>query len=303
MNGQRYQPGTLIITRTGNEVLQSKFDQIVKDEAGKLEISLTPVSTGFVSNGSDFGSSNVRYMKAPKVAVLAGEGISANSFGEVWHYFEQQIGYPVTVIKHSYVNNVPMHEFDVLILPSGSYTNIYNDRAFNSLKEWIQAGGKLIALENAASFLAGKPDIALKKKTAPAKAQTPKNPYDTLQTYANREREGINEEVLGSVHKVSLDPSHPLAFGYSGTHYALLREASGYEFLKTGWNVGILKKDGYVSGFVGKKVKNNLQDALILGVQELGKGQIVYMADSPLFRGFWHSGKLLFGNAVFLVGN
>lgn len=303
INGQRFQPGTLIITRTGNEVLQNKFDQTVLEQASKHGITLMPVSTGFVNTGSDFGSRNVRYIKTPKVAVLAGEGISAYSFGEVWHYFEQQIGYPVTVLKTSYLANVPMHEFDVLILPSGSYGNIYNDRAFTSLKDWVRGGGKLIALESATSFLAGKPDIALKKKTPAAKAETVKNPYDTLQTYANRERESINEEVLGSVHKVSLDPSHPLAFGYSGTHYVLLREAPGYEFLKTGWNVGILKKDGYVSGFVGRKAKGNLQDALILGVQELGKGQIIYMADSPLFRGFWHSGKLLFGNAVFLVGN
>ena len=42
--------------------------------------------------------------------------------------------------------------------------------------------------------------------------------------------------------------------------------------------------------------------ALILGTQELGRGQIIYLADNPLFRGFWQNGKLLFGNAVFLVG-
>jgi hypothetical protein len=28
----------------------------------------------------------------------------------------------------------------------------------------------------------------------------------------------------------------------------------------------------------------------------------VYMADDPLFRSFWENGKLLFCNAVFLVG-
>jgi hypothetical protein len=28
----------------------------------------------------------------------------------------------------------------------------------------------------------------------------------------------------------------------------------------------------------------------------------VYIVDNPLFRGFWHAGKLLFANAVFVVG-
>jgi hypothetical protein len=306
VEGQTYQPGTLIITRTGNEALGERFDKIVTEQANKLNIALTPVSTGFVTKGSDFGSHSVRPVKAPRVAVLAGDGISSSAFGEVWHYFEQQIHYPITVIRTSYFNSVPLTNFDVLILPAGSYTTVFNDRTVNSLKEWVRAGGKLIALESAASFLAGKPDFALaKKKPAQAAAMKDKttNPYDTLPAYGNRERESINAEVLGSVYRVSLDKSHPLAFGYDGTYFALLREAPGYEFLKDGWNVGILKKDGYISGYVGKKARPNLQDALILGVQDLGKGHIIYMADNPLFRGFWQSGKLLFGNAVFLVGN
>ena len=40
-----------------------------------------------------------------------------------------------------------------------------------------------------------------------------------------------------------------------------------------------------------------------MGVQELGRGSVVYLADDPLFRGFWYNGKLLFSNAVFMVGN
>jgi hypothetical protein len=306
VNGQTFQPGTLIITRTGNEAMGDKFDQLVTEQAKKLNITLTQVSTGFVTKGSDFGSYSVRAIKAPKVAVLAGENISSSAFGEVWHYFEQQIGYPVTVLRTGYFNSVPLSQFDVLILPAGSYNNVFNDRTVTNLKEWVRAGGKLIAMESAASFLAGKPDIALtKKKPVQAAAMKDKisSPYDTLAAYGNREREQINEEVLGSVYRVSLDKTHPLSFGYDGTYFALLREAPGYEFLKTGWNVGILKKDGYISGYVGKKAKPNLQDALILGVQDLGKGNIIYMADNPLFRGFWQSGKLLFGNAVFLVGN
>ncbi|MDO1447916.1 M14 family zinc carboxypeptidase [Rhodocytophaga aerolata] len=306
VNRQTFQPGSLIITRTGNEALGDTFDKLVTEQAATFKITLTPVSSGFVTKGSDFGSYSVRGIKAPKVAVLAGEGISSSAFGEVWHYFEQQIGYPITVIRTSYFNTVPLSEFDVLILPAGSYNSFFNDRSVAGLKEWVRAGGKLIAMESAASFLAGKSDIALAKKKATQVAaikDKTATPYDTLAIYGNREREQINEEVLGSVYRITLDKTHPLAFGYNGTYFALLREAPGYEFMKSGWNVGILKKDGYISGYVGKKARPNLQDALILGVQDLGKGTIIYMADNPLFRGFWQSGKLLFGNAVFLVGN
>jgi len=28
---------------------------------------------------------------------------------------------------------------------------------------------------------------------------------------------------------------------------------------------------------------------------------VVYMADNPLFRGFWENGKLFFANAIFMA--
>jgi hypothetical protein len=75
-----------------------------------------------------------------------------------------------------------------------------------------------------------------------------------------------------------------------------------YEFLKDGWNVGVFKKDNYVSGFAGAKVKAQLKDGLLFGVKEAGSGSVVLLADNPLFRQFWEGGKLLFCNAVFLIG-
>ena len=72
--------------------------------------------------------------------------------------------------------------------------------------------------------------------------------------------------------------------------------------MKDGWNVGVVKKDSYVAGFSGYKVKNKLKDGMLFGVEEMGAGHVVFMADNPLFRMFWENGKLLFCNAVFLIG-
>ncbi len=80
-----------------------------------------------------------------------------------------------------------------------------------------------------------------------------------------------------------------------------MQETHNFDLLKEGWNVGYLKADNYVAGFVGKNAKDKLKTTLSLGVQSLGRGTVVYLADDPLFRGFWYGGKLLFGNAVFMV--
>jgi hypothetical protein len=94
-----------------------------------------------------------------------------------------------------------------------------------------------------------------------------------------------------------------LAFGYGSTYYALIRDTVNYQFLgQGGWNVGVLKKNNYSSGFTGSKARRKLTDTLVLGTQDMGRGQVVYLADNPLFRAFWQGGKLLFGNAIFFVG-
>ncbi|HYE54706.1 MAG TPA: hypothetical protein VD996_07680, partial [Chitinophagaceae bacterium] len=69
-----------------------------------------------------------------------------------------------------------------------------------------------------------------------------------------------------------------------------------------GWNVGVLKKDAHVSGFAGVKTKEKLRDGLLFGVSDMGRGNVVYLADAVLFRSFWENGKLMLCNAVFLVG-
>ena len=76
-----------------------------------------------------------------------------------------------------------------------------------------------------------------------------------------------------------------------------------YAFLTRGWNVGTTQdSSSVVSGFVGYKAKENLRESMVFGVENMGRGRVIYLADNPLFRAFWYNGKLLFGNAVFIVG-
>ena len=304
--GQKYTPGTLIITRTGNEALGAQFDQLVRAHADSAGTVVRAVKSGFSTTGHDLGSGSVHFVKQPTVAVVAGPGIDATAFGEVWHFFEQQLGYPITVLGTDYLSRVNMNKIDVLILPDGTYTDIYPTAALESLKGWVRNGGKLIAMEGAMKFLANKKDFLLKAKTADSvalKKAEVTNPYLPLRRYGTADRENTENQALGSIYQVQLDNTHPLAFGYGGTYPALIRTPLSYKFLgKGGWNVGVIKKNGYYAGFSGNKARKELVDTFVLGEQDLGRGQVIYLGDNPLFRAFWQSGKLLFGNAVFLVG-
>lgn len=107
--------------------------------------------------------------------------------------------------------------------------------------------------------------------------------------------------IPGAIYKVELDNTHPLAFGYPGFYYTLKQDGNIYEYIKDGWNVGTVSKTDYVAGFVGSKLKPKLKNGVIFGVQEIGNGAVVYLADDVLFRSFWENGKLLFTNAVFIA--
>ncbi|HRP34207.1 MAG TPA: zinc carboxypeptidase, partial [Agriterribacter sp.] len=194
------------------------------------------------------------------------------------------------------------NDFDVLILSDGNFPFL-NDKDFVELRQWISGGGKIIAMENAVAQLAGLNNGGIKFKKDDAEQTAGKaNDYSALKKFGDHERESISATTPGSIFRIQLDNSHPLAFGYPDYYYSLKMDDHAYQFSDDGWNVGIIKKDNLVSGFVGSTLKKKLIDGLVFGVQDIGKGNIVYLANNLLFRNFWQNGKLMFCNALFLVG-
>ena len=173
----------------------------------------------------------------------------------------------------------------------------------DKLQRWVHEGGKLILMENAISHLVGKNGFAI-KNLHEDKSDTAKNNAELLKNYGNRDRDAIRSNVPGSIFKVDMDNTHPLGYGLDKFYFTLKLNDVLYKYLgEEGWNVGVIKKNAYVAGFVGQKATEKIKDGLLFGVQNWGNGTIVYLTDDPLFRSFWENGKLLFGNAVFRVGN
>jgi hypothetical protein len=299
-----FNKGSLLITRAGNTRLNLPLESILQTEAAKADIHVTELNSGFVDSGFDLGSYRMHGIRAPKICMITGAG-DPSVTGEIWHFFEQELDYPITLINFGDVDWMNWKDFDVCILADGDY-RFLNDRSSQDLiRNWIRQGGRLIAIGNSVEQLA-KTDWSIKYKDAPQKndtSKTGKNEYADLKMFGRRERDQLEYGTPGSIYKVDLDNSHPLAYGYPNFYYTLKQDSIVYQFLKEGsWNVGYIKKDDYVSGFTGVKAKERLKDGLIFGVEPMGRGQVIYMADDPLFREFWENGKLMFCNAVFFVG-
>ena len=297
--GTSFDKGTLIILRNDNRNLD--FDAKLISIANKYQRNLTAVSTGFSETGVDFGSYSVKPIKKQKIAVISGKATSSLSFGEVWHFFETQLQYPITNINSSDFSRTNLSTYDVLILPSGNYSDMLNKKTLTKVKKWTRAGGTVLAIGNALQSFADTDDFALKTKKSEEKKDSIS---DNLTLFSDRERESVTDLITGSIFKGTLDNSHPLAFGYGKNYFSLKLSGTSYSYLKEGYNVGYFNEETKnVSGYAGSKASKEVPKSLLFGEEPMENGSIIYMVDNPLFRSFWENGKLFVANAVFLLNS
>lgn len=301
IDGRKFDPGTMVILKNSgpdNAAVTAAMDSV----RNKFDIDIYTMSSGMVEEGYDTGSEMVRPVKAPRIVLFCGEGTSSLAVGEVWFHIDKELAYPVSLVNTEDFNRIRWPETDVVIMPEGGYNFLKDNQKAAGLENWIRQGGKLIAMEGAIDELTSQKWITIKKRENP-KDTTDKNVYRHLKKYSERERDYLSQTSPGAIYKVDLDNSHPLAFGYPDFYYSLKQGSTFYEYFKgNGWNVGTIKAEPQPVGFVGSRMLPQFRNALIFGVQELGRGQIVFLGDDVLFRNFWENGKLMFDNALFLSG-
>ncbi|QNK62745.1 zinc carboxypeptidase [Pedobacter sp. PAMC26386] len=291
VGGKVHQAGSLLIYRAENEKVSKLIESDMIAISKKLNKSFLPILNSYVEKGKDFGSSVYPLLPVPKVSMVTGADISSQSAGEVWHFFEQELHYPLSIISEQGIGNLNITTTNVLILPDGTYMR----RNMEKLEDWINLGGKVILMEEAISSVAGVKPFDIKKKEMPAAKEV------FSRTYKEKDRDNSADAIPGAIYKVTLDRSHPFSIGLGEVYYTLKTDDKIYDPLQKGWNVGILRQDAYVTGIAGKNVQEKLSQGMLFGVQPAGKGNIVYLAGDLLFRSFWESGKQLFVNTVFLV--
>lgn len=304
IEGKSFDRGAIVVTRRTNEKFGADFDKMMEKYAALYDRNLVPVYTGFADSGTDLGSGDVARIKAPKIAVLAGEQTSSLSFGEIWHFFERQIDYPITALGTDYFNRVDLSEYDVLIAPNGWYS-LFDETTRKSVGEWVGDGGKLILIGYALNAFAEKDGFGLKRYLSDKEKKEAENEAteeDLLRAYEKSERDQLSSSIFGAIFNIKLDNTHPLAYGYGNNYFSLKTSGARYAFLERGVNVGVIQGAAQpVAGFAGYKAVDKLENSLVFGVENKGSGQVIYMVDNPLFRAFWENGKLLFSNAVFIV--
>lgn len=293
VNGKDYPAGTLIVLRAENEKLARGVKDKVAAIARKLDKPIQAVSSGFVEKGKDFGSNVYPLLRQPKIAIVSGMEVSSLSFGEVWFYLEHDLNLSPSIINARDINNLDINKVNTLILPDGSYGPFIGD----GLTSWLNKGGKLILMEDAIESVFDKKGFDIKRKEAVVKKD--EKPDANKLLFKDKDRDDFETTIPGAIYKVNLDASHPFSYGLGKTYYSLKTDRKIYEPFAKGWNVGLVNEKSLMAGVVGKKAREELKSGLLIGVQDFGRGQVVYLANDPLFRNFWEGGKTLYGNIIF----
>jgi hypothetical protein len=296
-NNTKFEPGSLIITKGDNFHVENFLDKLNSIAQNHAQ-TLTQINTGFSQKKPDIGSPDIKLVNKQKIALLSGEGTSSLSYGELWHFFEQQLQYPVTSINSDNLSRTNLDKFNVLILPNGYYGSVLNDDTMKKLKDWVRSGGKVIAIDGALRSFAGKDGFSLTYKSSESDEKK-----DNLTPYADREREYSNNLITGAIFKTKVDNTHPMAFGYENDYFTLKLGSSAYSLLNSGYNVAHIDNTKVYSGFAGKNAIANLNQTLVFGEEPMGSGSFIYMVDNTLFRSFWENGKLFLVNSIFFVNN
>lgn len=301
--GIKVTPGGLVILKGDNPQL-SDFKNMM-DVLLEKKPDYEVIESGYSISGGDLGGENYPLLEIPKVLLLSGSGVSPTDFGQAWFYMEDVVNYPVSIVDVQQLNRVNMADFNTLILADGWYD--LPDSNKRKIDDFINDGGKVIAIGNALSLFEDRPGYSLTKFATMAAKDLDNSQSDEealksrFYDYQNAERRALSGAVPGAIVENVLDKSHPLSYGLGDKYFSLKTSDSRYQLLKNAWNVAYVP-EGYKNfGFIGRSLKKKLENTVTFAVEQKGRGEIIYMVDNPLFRGFWENGNLLFSNALFLV--
>ncbi len=293
-NGQRFPSGVFVVRVAGN---RPDVHERIRARAAEAGASVVALTSAAADEGIDLGSNSSFPVKTPRVALLGGSPISGNSFGFAWFAFEQRLGYPVTPVAAQGLGGATLAGFDVVVIPSvgtGALDNALGEGGKNALAAWVRAGGTLITLDAATSWLAnehtGLARLRVRRDTTRA---------DSTSGAA------LPSSIPGALVRAYGDTMSPLLAGVRGDIPVLANSDRIYtapKDLHPGEAVVHYSPKARLrlSGYLWPEMPDRLSESVYLWTEDVGRGRVIGFAGDPNFRDEFRGLLPLFANAVFL---
>ncbi|MBI2514410.1 MAG: zinc carboxypeptidase [Opitutae bacterium] len=290
--------------------IRAVIDTIVKEDA----LTVYACSTGLTPKGVDFGSASFVTLPAPRVALICGGGVDPHDIGAAWHVLDQRVGLTPTLLDVAQLGRADLARYTTIVFADGRYDDEVSDATVANLKRWVREGGTLVLMGRAATWAVKKEIAALEFAGGRAPDVAPTTGGRNQQVASADERGGAARQayasagdreaqklIAGAVVAASIDPTHPLGYGFSDERVSFFRKNA--IFLKPAKSPyetpAVYTAKPLQSGFISEANQTALANTAALVALAVGRGAVVAMPDDPNFRGFWYGGNRVFFNAIF----
>lgn len=277
-----------------------KADTIRKllDQATRTDgITLYSFQTGKSVEGVDLGSPSFQPLVLPVVALVVGQGVSFTDIGEAWHLLDQRFEMETTLLDLNQLGRADLKRYTALVMAGGTYTAI-DSAGRAAIRQWVENGGTLIAMENAIEWLVNSKIANVKlRKEEPSRKDT----LVQRRAYGDEEAFRRAREIPGTIFSVQYDRTHPIFYGYTDSILSVFRGTT--VFLDPSQNpyatpAQYLEKP-LVSGYVHNQHEKLIRGSGAVVVQALRAGLLILITDNPNFRAFWYGTNKIFLNSIF----
>lgn len=152
--GRNWRRGTFVVRVSRNP--DSIHDAVTR-LSRELGVNVTAVNTGYSEEGdTPVGGESVVSLSAPRIAIVADEGVDQTSYGSIWWTLDRY-GVKFTPLTIANVRGGALKNFNVLIMPDGSagrYFSSLGSGGISTIKDWVSGGGNLITIRGASVFAA-----------------------------------------------------------------------------------------------------------------------------------------------------
>lgn len=298
--------GTVVISPGVQDLAPERILELLQAAADD-GIEVYAAVSGLTPVGVDLGSGSMRPLEAPQVALLIGSGVSSYEAGEAWHYMDQRLGLPVSLIEKSSFQRMDLERYTHVILVQGAALG-ESDSA--RLKTWVRGGGVLVATKGSAtwaaeSFLSKADDEQeeAEEKDEDKDGEAEEEPSESKPSYADYDKLRAEQSISGTIFATELDLSHPICFGYVREGLAVFRNSTrvlpeGNDPFAT--PVRYLEEP-LISGFASEENVEEIAGSPAVRAERLGSGVVVCLVDNPNFRGVWYGTNKLFANAIYFA--
>ena len=288
LEGESYNEGTIFIPVQNQTLSSDNIVRALKLISSKYQVPFIGIKSGNAV-GVGLGSPTFKMLDSPKIAVVAGDGVSSYEVGEVWHLLDQRMDMPMSLVAINQLN-ASLEKYNTIIMVNGNYSKLKADK----LKAWIANGGLIVATKSAGKWLS-KNEISKVKYAKVKKDSTAQRPYSLMDRYNGAQYIG------GAIFETKADLTNPLFYGYDSKAIPVFRNSTSMmERDKNAYaNPLMYTSNPLLSGYISDSNLTKLKNTAAVQIDNVGKGVVVTFNDNPNFRAFWYGTNRMFLNAIF----